>query len=293
MVGLALTQQALRRPAAAGETIDGLLSLAEESQAPILLSVARSGQARLALAQGKIEPAVRWLRSFDQRSSGSDLLCWLEQPTITSARVLIAIGSDESLRDATELLEKLRLVTQELHNTCQTIDILALQSLALEKWAHPDEALAVLEQALTLAQPGGWIRPFVEPGPVMAELLERLSKGSGHDMYLDRILAAFGDAGHTPVGAEAETVGPSRPGLREQGVVPRAPFADLTKRELEVLELLAQRLQNKEIAQRLFISTQTVITHLKHIYRKLKVGNRRQAVIRAVETGILGRQSSG
>jgi ATP/maltotriose-dependent transcriptional regulator MalT len=63
---------------------------------------------------------------------------------------------------------------------------------------------------------------------------------------------------------------------------------DLSPRETDVLELVAQGLRNAQIAQRLVISDKTVKTHLQHIYDKLDVGSRTEAVARARERGLLG-----
>ena len=110
-------------------------------------------------------------------------------------------------------------------------------------------------------------------------MLQRLD---GKKDFTAQVLAAF----ESPVAPE-----PSQPSLTESSQARparvQAGLDDLTNRELEILELLAQRLQNKEIGDQLFISTHTVNYHLKHIYDKLGVHGRRQAVDRAVELGIL------
>ena len=61
----------------------------------------------------------------------------------------------------------------------------------------------------------------------------------------------------------------------------------MTKRELEVLALLEQRLSNKEIAARLFIAPHTAKLHTLHIYQKLQVNTRRDAVAKAESLGLL------
>jgi LuxR family maltose regulon positive regulatory protein len=126
----------------------------------------------------------------------------------------------------------------------------------------------------------------------MAGMLERLRGTGDQPAIIDRVLAAFGDEGPVSAGEApaATTPGDDVPrALRTSPVGERRPLEDLTNRELDILELLAQRLQNKEIADRLSISPQTVNYHLKHVYQKLEVSGRRQAVERAVEKGILSR----
>jgi LuxR family maltose regulon positive regulatory protein len=134
------------------------------------------------------------------------------------------------------------------------------------------------------------VRPFVEAGPVMAGMLQRLEEQADERDYVDRVLAAFEDRS---VAAPTETpsaprVFPSPAPRAERSPVRGRPAPDaLTNRELDILELLAERLQSKEIAARLCVSSHTVNDHLKHIYSKLGVNGRRQAVDRAIAKGVL------
>ena len=132
-----------------------------------------------------------------------------------------------------------------------------------------------LERAITLAEPGGYVRVFVDAGPPIARLLyDALSHGivSG---YVQRLLTAFSDAG-TEQSVPSEHQAPNA-----------ALIEPLSERELEVLELLAEGLTNPEIASRLFLALNTIKAHTRNIYGKLGVNNRTQAVTQARALGIL------
>jgi LuxR family maltose regulon positive regulatory protein len=142
--------------------------------------------------------------------------------------------------------------------------------------------MEVLEQAVAMAMPGGWIRPFVELGPPMANLLRQLTKQGRAAGYSQKILEAFDDQGY---GAAPDVPGRRRatgPLHTSEGLI-----EPLTNREEEILELLGERLRDKEIADKLFISAATVKSHVKHVYEKLHVSSRREAVARATALGIL------
>jgi LuxR family maltose regulon positive regulatory protein len=295
LAGLALAQQLMQQPDKAAETMERLLVFARELNAPLYISVAYSCQARLALLQGEPISAGRWARSFEHRPDPSSLFLWLEVPSITLARVLIASGFARSALNAVKLLQSIRELSEACRFTCQTIEIVTLQALALQSQGRTEEALETLEEAVTLAGPEGWIRPFIEAGAPMAHLLDQLTQKDVAVGYIERILAAFENYGQ---GAEWDTLGsisekqwsPSIPSPRRPYSLSgrTQPLAEpLTHRELDVLELLSERLQDKEVAEKLVISPKTVKTHLQNIYRKLCVQGRREAVERAMSLKIL------
>ena len=147
-----------------------------------------------------------------------------------------------------------------------------------------------LAEALSLAEPGGFIRIFVDLGPKMADLLRQLVKQNIAVGYIGKILAAFSEDAQraTPDATDPNAPSPHLPLSPSPGPTISQTLIDpLTNRELDVLDLLAQRLSNKEIAAKLFISTTTVKGHLQDIYGKLNVKKRREAVEKAEALGIL------
>ncbi len=275
-VGLVLTYQAMRRPDDAVDAMKQLMEFALDTDEPEHIVVAQSCQARLSLLQGDSKPAIAWARSFDVAVHAPGMLMWLEIPAITHLRVMVASGSRESLQQASESLAALLQSIGAVHNIYQSIGLLLLQSLALEKLGRADEAEEVLQQAITLAEPGRWIHPFVELGEEMAGLLRRFGERKSFTEYLHQILDKFPtDTTATAIAAgNYSNTLPTSKGFYTE---------PLTNRELDILELLVQRLRNKEIAARLFVSPETVKGHLKNLYQKLDVHTRHEAVLKAVE----------
>ena len=287
LAGLALTQQLMRQPDEAAKSMRLLMEFVRDLNEPQHQVVADSCRARLALLQGDLAAAAAWAQSVTETLTLGELFLWLEVPSITQARVLIAIGSPESLKRAADVLQRARLAGESYHFVGQIIEIAVLQSLVLEKQGCGEEAEETLAEVVTLAAPGGWIRPFVEAGPTMTRRLERLGSEDDTSDFVRRVLAASESgspvAGAVPVAGESDvpTVAPA---------AARSEPDALTHRELDVLELVAQRLQNKEIGAHLCISTHTVKDHLKRIFQKLDAQNRRQAVESAIERGVLSRE---
>ncbi|WP_419194247.1 LuxR C-terminal-related transcriptional regulator [Novipirellula herctigrandis] len=258
---------------------------------PLFQPLADSCALRLAVMQGQSEAVQRWL---GLPTPGVEvMLFWFEIPCVTRCRALIADGSAASLKTAQERLHEYAVANEAQHNTCQLIGMLCLQAVAYQKQGEQEHALNCAEKAARLAQPGGFVFPFVELGPPMAQLLIQLRSNKVGLELIDRLLSAFpheqADSRRVDgIEQTAQVVAmptSSLPQRTSKSI--NAPTDALTNRELETLELLSQRLYDKEIAKVMSISIWTVKSHVKHIYEKLHVNNRRQAVARAEELGLL------
>src|SRR5580693_8309527 len=150
-------------------------------------------RARVRVAQGELGEALGWAR--EQGLSVDDDLSYLREfEHITLARVLLARYQDEraerSVHEATRLLEGLLRAAEEGERTGSVIEILVLQALARQARGDVPAALASLRHALTLAEPEGYVRIFVDEGPPMASLLRAAAKQGIARNYVRRLLAA-------------------------------------------------------------------------------------------------------
>ncbi len=192
------------------------------------------------------------------------------------ARVFLARGD---ARDAVSVLDDLLSAADAARNIGPAIEALSLLAVGREAMGDSGQAVAALLRALSLAHPGGYLRIFLDEGPAITGLVQRIAdEPRQRDLaaswgvpreYVERILAAFSSAAG-PVQAMPP------PGSAVAPLV--EPLSD---RELEVLRLLAAGLSAPEIAARLFIADSTVRSHIKSIYGKLDAHGRVEAIARA------------
>jgi LuxR family maltose regulon positive regulatory protein len=252
-----------------------------------------AARAQLCLAQGNLAAAWQWAAA--RALHPTDEISYPREPEyLTLARMLIAQGRDEpasrSQADALGLLERLLHNAKAYERMSSVIEILTLQALALQAQGNLTAALATLERALTLAEPEGYIRVFLDEGAPMAMLFREVQTHGIAPNYAAKLLAAF-DEGAQPL-REAAHKGK---GAGENDLLslplprsPAPPQADtLSDRELELLRLVAAGYSNQEIAEKLFLAIGTVKKHLNNIFSKLDVQSRTQAIARARELDLL------
>lgn len=229
---------------------------------------AQGWQARIQLLQGDLKSAVKWQQG-NMPDPDHALKFELIDNYFTVARILISQGQQPGASPSSTvflLLDRLADLAEECGATGYLIEALALQALAAWNNGNPGQALAALERALTLARPEGYIRLFVDLGESMVDLFWHGAEQGIDPAYIGQLLAVLNSE---IVFAPPELVEP------------------LSVRELEVLRLLAIGLSNNEIAQQLVVTLGTVKSHISHIYQKLSVNSRTQAVARAQEIHLI------
>lgn len=228
--------------------------------------------ARIRIKQGRLDDAQAWAREHPT-PAGAEIHYLREYDHLTRVRLLLARyrrqHDHDALGDALDLLGRLLTAAESGERGRSVIEILMLRALAHSARADRTAALAELEQALTLAEPEGFVRLFADEGEPMRDLLRQWAARGTYTDYTRTLLAAFDAAG-------------------DRNAHPEQALAEpLTRREIEILRLIAVGLRNQEIADQLSISLATVKRHIANVYGKLDVGHRTEALARANDLGLL------
>jgi LuxR family maltose regulon positive regulatory protein len=264
---LAWIRQAEGDPAGARKPMNEAERLGPSPATAPLLNPVPALRARLALAQGDIPTAARWTQQHLSPAYTR------ERDQLVLARLLLAQDQpDQALR----LLGQLSALAASQARPGSLIEIAALRALALAATGDRPAAVQDLAGTLALAAPQGYIRVFADEGPPMAALLTQVAAAHRGGQpaarrvplgYLAAVLRASAPA----------TQPPKVPGLAEP----------LTARELEVLHLLAVGAPNRQIADDLVVTLDTVKKHVTHVLGKLGATNRTEAVTRARQLGLI------
>jgi LuxR family maltose regulon positive regulatory protein len=264
--------------------------------------------ARLKLARGEVEGAAAILAQANQSArqrnfvyripevAAVQVVAFLRQGNLAAAahlaqtyplplsqaRVHLAQGDTSA---ALALLEPLRQQMEAKGWADERLKVMVLQAVALHAHGEKEKAVQLLGDALALAEPGGFIRTFVDEGTPMAQLLAEAVTHGVMPEYVGKLLAAFENA---QLGVGRPQLPPSTPHAALRIPHSEKPLIEpLSQRELEVLQLLAEGLSNREISERLFLALDTVKGHNRKIFDKLQVQRRTEAIARARELGLL------
>jgi LuxR family maltose regulon positive regulatory protein len=254
------------------EMILKLEQIVRESHVPPwIVSRIAAWKAKIWLKEGNEAALRQWVQERLLDTEDEPLFV-REVEYLVLARILILRGD---LEGAVNLVERLIERARAGGRVTRQIEMYLVLGLAVKELGDTDKAVTILSKGISLAESRGHIRLFVNEGPPMAHLLyEALSRDIFPD-YVRRLLAAFPNV-------ELEQPESTKPQVSEAELI-----EPLSERELEVLQLIAEGLTNREIASRLFLSLNTVKAHTRNIYGKLGVHNRTQSVAKAKALGVL------
>jgi LuxR family maltose regulon positive regulatory protein len=236
----------------------------------LLLSQSQSGPDDL------FAKAVHWAETSGL-SADDEVRYEQEYEYLTLARVRIAQGR---AKEVIPLLDRLIDSAEGAGRNGQLIAYLSLQAVAHHSLDQIDPALTHLSRAVALGEPEGYVRTLVDLGPPMRDLLQAAARRDSvpHEAYVSRLLAAFSavepEVTPSPVAAQVRR--------ESEGLV-----EPLNDREMQILRLIAAGLSDRNIAQELYLSINTIKWYNRQIYGKLGASRRGQAVARARELGIL------
>lgn len=262
------------------ETLDYLQDLGDLRGIPRLAAAARQGKLRLALRAGDMAAANRlflllsaneiweqWVGLFPYADD-------LDDPFIAKIRIALVSGNGAAV---VSQLQEAVVIAESNNRHRRAIRLRCMLAQAFESARKRTQALELLENTLAFAESQGLFRVIADDSWLLLPLLEALELRSHRVSrnYLTSLIKASTQTNVAYIPSSVSSIGG------------RGPESNLSQRELQILRLVSEGSSNKELSRKLFVSENTVETHLRRIYSKLGTKNRTQAVSVAREKGFL------
>jgi len=273
---LARISNAQRNPEGTLTTLEHIISWSRRTGSRIGLARAEAMRARIWLEQGAVDRVQTWLDrcgldedvdvSYEQADAGVILARMLMRQYLHAGKTSY---SDRALR----ILRQLASEALNEKRNMDAVKLIVLGAVARQDRADTSKALSHLERALSIAMPERAVRPFLDEGEPILRLAHIARESGIVGVHIDSLISAFDNENGDDKRQSASHVDPQ--------------VVELSKREHEILRFIAAGLTNQEIAVRMFISVNTVKTHLKHIFAKVGATSRAQAIARSFAVGLL------
>jgi len=238
-----------------------------------------SCQIRYQLIRGN-KQAIRELLPAYQ-SVVFDVIIWMDFPDITYANALVFEGSEKNLKTAKSELERLAQLFSAEQNWIHLLEVHAVQALCFEKQGDTEKAKEALSKSIDLAEEGSVTGFYIELGNDLLQLVNKMPEDFKNKRFITKIMDGI---------KQLEILRRNLPPEPEESKITDKKKGDLitlTQKEMDVLRLVADGFRNKEIADKLFNSEETIKKHIYNIFQKLNVKNRLSLVSKAREEGIL------
>ena len=257
----------------ADQLMDFIIKHLVKSKDTLVTVVAKAMRVDLALKEQNIEKAL--LLNDQQESYVFYPPLWfIYVSQLTPIKLKLAINTTDSVTEAIQMLTEIEATLRQTNKKTILTDVLILKALAFKAQEKEKEALEILKESIELSLPGKIIRPFIEAGLEMEDLLKKLLTDENDSNYIKEILKQFNFQPETK---------PSLIKDKNTGNL----LEHLTEREIEILTLLSRGLKNREIGDKIFLAQTTVKRHIYNIYQKLDVHSRIEVVTKARELGLI------
>jgi len=267
--------------ARADQLMDFIIRHFEETNEIPAIAIAKAMQVELALKRNDIDKAQLLNKQLDSYELVPPLW-FVYVPQLTPVKLKLGINTAESIAVALQLLTEIEQTLRQTNKKAILIDVFILQALALKAQKKPKEATLKISEALSLSSIGGSIRMYIDYGKEVKELFAGLPESKENNWHINLILKAINER-------EGEQLNRIQ-NVPEKTVAPKdnkVVLKTLSFGEIEVLKLVAQGLRNKEIADKLNLSTDSIKKRLYYAFQKLHVSNRLEFVNKAKQLGLL------